>query len=77
MDAKVVPVAPIARTCLIMRLRPPCITNASLLPIVLYLLDMHHQPGEVHVIVEHRRPTILQISVDSCEEPSHLIPVVR
>ena len=35
-----------------MRLRPPSITSASLRLAFLYLLDMHHQPGEVNVIIE-------------------------
>ena len=65
-------------TCLIMRLSPPSITDAPLLLAVLYLFDMHHQPGGVHVIVEHHRLTlVLQISGDSCEEPAHLIPDVK
>ena len=47
-----------------MSLRPSSITSASLLLAFHYLQDMHHQPGEVHVIIEHIRPTLLlQISV--------------
>ena len=54
------------------------ITNAPLLAVVLYLLDMHHQPGEVHVIMEYRMWTLIfQISIDSCEEPTHIVPTVR
>ena len=61
-----------------MRLMPPSITNVSLLPVVLYLLGMHHHPRELYVIVEHRIPTLLlQISIDFFDEPAHLIPVVR
>ena len=77
-DAKIVSVASMVGTCLILRLRPPSIMNAPVLTIVLYLLDINHQPGEVHVIVERRKLTLLlQISVDSFEELSHLISLDR
>ena len=78
MVTKFVSVASLAGTCLILRLRPPRIANAPFLAAVLYLLEMHHQPGEVHVIMEHRIPTLLlQISDDSCEEPAYLIIAFR
>ncbi|MGK4272381.1 hypothetical protein, partial [Parabacteroides johnsonii] len=41
-DAKIVSMASMAGTCLILRPRPPNITNTSPLAAVLYLLDMHH-----------------------------------
>lgn len=77
-NIKVVPFFSIYRTYLIRSLRPPRIMNDPRLPADLYLLDIHHQPREVHVLVEHRRPTVLfQISGDPYEEPAHLIPGVR
>ena len=67
----------ITRFGLILSLRPPSITDTPVVSAVLYLMDMYHIHGEVHVIVEHRRPTLLlQISVDSYEEPTQLILVV-
>ena len=70
--------ASIDGTCLILRIHSPSIMKSPLFESILYLLDMNYQPREVHVIIEYRRPTILlQISVDFCDEPGHLIPVVR
>ena len=77
MDAKIVSVASMDGTFLILRLRPPSILNAPLIVVVLYLLDMHHQPGEGHVIMDYHRLTLLlRISIDSYKQPAHLIPVV-
>ena len=75
-DTKVILVSPIARTYLIFRLRPPSITDTSLFPAV--VLNMHYQSGEVHVIMDHLRLTLLlKISGDSCLEPAHLIYAFR
>ena len=41
-DAKIISMASMAGTCLILRPRPPNITYTSPLSTVLYLLDMHH-----------------------------------
>ena len=41
-DAKIVSVASITRTCLIMRLWPTSIKDAPLLQVILNLLEMHH-----------------------------------
>lgn len=54
-DAKTIHVTPIFRTILIMRLRTPSIANAPFILTVVYLLYMHQQPWEVHVIVELHR----------------------
>ena len=76
-DAKYVFMASMAGTCLILRPRTPNITKYSLLMVVFYLLDMYHQSGKVHIIMEHRRSTLfLQVSIDSFKESAHLIPDV-
>ena len=35
------------------------LTDSPLHPAVIDLLDMHHQPGQVHAIMEHHSPTLL------------------
>ena len=77
MDAKIY-VASMTGTSLILRPRPPNIMNTSLSAAFLYLLDMLRQLGKVHVIRERSKSTLLlQISIGSCDEPSHLIPAIR
>ena len=53
-DAKFVSMASMVGTGLTLSLSHPSTMNAPLFASLLYLLDMHHQPGEVHIIMEHR-----------------------